>query len=95
MRGRITRYYRVKDTKTKEEKEFEDYLENNVRVINNLRRVGIFSIDDLKTYLQENGSLLGIYGIGKTIDELVKEIIDRNEAGGATGERIDLFAVGA
>lgn len=95
MRGRRTKYYRVKGTKTKAEKEFEDYLENNVRVINNLRRVGIFSIDDLKAYLQENGSLLGIYGIGKTIDELVKEIIERNEAGGVTGEKVNLFAVGA
>ena len=93
-RGR-TRYCKMKDTRTVAEIEFENYLENDSRVINNLRRAGIFTVDDLKFYLQENGSLIGIYGIGKTIDELVKEIIKRNDVGGVSNETVDLFVVGA
>lgn len=95
MRKTRTRYFKMKDTRSVAEVEFENYLENDSRVINNLRRAGIFTIDDLKFYLQENGSLMGIYGIGKTIDELVKEIIARNDTGGVKCEEVNLFAVGA
>lgn len=62
-------------SKTTEELEFEEFLDHNMAVVNVLRRNEIRTIEELKIYLQEHGDFLGIYGIGKTFDELIQEIV--------------------
>ena len=62
-------------SKTTEELEFEEFLDHNMAIVNLLRRNDIYTISQLKSYFQEHGNFLGIYGIGKTFDELIREIV--------------------
>ena len=66
-------------SKTTEELEFEEFLDHNMTIVNLLRRNDIYTIDQLKLYLQEHGNFLGIYGIGKTFDELIREILSKKD----------------
>ena len=66
-------------SKTTEELEFEEFLDHNMAVVNVLRRNEIRTIEELKIYLQEHGNFLGIYGIGKTFDELIREILSKKD----------------
>lgn len=65
--------------KSIEELEFERFLDHDCHLVNALHRAGLFTVTDVKSYLQEHGSFLGIQGIGKTFDELIREIVRRNE----------------
>ena len=67
--------YSKAPSKTTEELEFEEFLDHNMAIVNLLRRNDICTINGLKLYLQEHGDFLGIYGIGKTFDELIREIV--------------------
>lgn len=74
----LRRGYSKTPEKTTEEKEFEEFLDYDYRSINALRRFGIHTIEGLKLYLQDHSSCLGIYGIGKTCDELIQELVRRS-----------------
>lgn len=80
--------YSKAPSKTTEELEFEEFLDHNMAIINLLRRNDIYTIDQLKLYLQEHGNFLGIYGIGKTFDELIREILSKKTIKGGTGNDI-------
>lgn len=80
--------YSKTPSKTTEELEFEEFLDHNMAIVNLLRRNDICTINGLKLYLQEHGDFLGIYGIGKTFDELIREILSKKTIKGETNDDI-------
>ena len=76
---RLWRKHSKTPEKSIEELEFEEFLGHKLSIINALHRHGIHNVTDLKLYLQDHDNCLGIYGIGKTFDELIREIVRRNE----------------
>lgn len=76
---RLWRKHSKTPEKSIEELEFERFLDHDFHLVNALHRAGLFTVTDVKSYLQEHGSFLGIQGIGKTFDELIREIVRRNE----------------